>query len=129
MKKEIIIISCIVIFIVVADVISQITTQKFFDEITEDLNNLEDKIYKQGFEINNLEDDIKNIENKWRNKYNNFACFIEHDELEKVQTQLISIGANVNVQDYSKSIEEAEKCKFILEHIKEKDSFNLINIF
>ena len=58
-----------------------------------------------------------------------FACFIEHDELEKVHTQLISIDANLKVEDYDKSIDEIEKCKFILKHIEEKDSLTIVNIF
>ena len=76
-----------------------------------------------------MENNIENIEENWKSKYDVLAYYIEHDELEKVEIQLTSINANIKVNDYDKSIEELEKCKFILEHIKDKDSLKLVNIF
>ena len=77
----------------------------------------------------NLKQELEDIQEKWNKKYDILAYYIEHDELEKVETQLIAINANIKVQDYDKTIEELEKCKFILEHIKDKDSLKLVNIF
>ena len=129
MKKEIIIIAVIIIVIVIAHAASQIYVNNFFKSISDDLNNIEDKIFSQKFEQEDLKMQINNIQEKWNKKYDFFACFIEHDELEKVQTQLISIEANIKVEDYDKGIDEIERCKFILKHIEEKDSFKVVNIF
>ena len=129
MKKELLIIFIIVVIIVIAHSVTQVYTQKFFNTISEDLDRIEEKIFNSDFTDEELKENIENTTNKWKEKYDFIACFIEHDELEKVQTQLISIRANILVGDYDKSIDETEKCKFILKHIEEKDSLKIINIF
>lgn len=128
MKKEIIIIVIILIFIIIFHAITQVYTQNFFESISEDLNKIEEKIFSGNTNEDELESDIDNITNRWKEKYDYFACFIEHDELEKVQTQLISIKSNIKTEDYGKTIDETERCKFILKHIEEKDSLKVVNI-
>ncbi len=153
MKKEIITICIIIILIVIAHAVTQIYTQNFFDSISEDLSIVEEKMLSEVddknvvYDVKNdkddsddktsektinkaeIEDDIKNVEKKWREKYNYFANFVEHDELEKVETQLISIKANAGVGNFDKCVDEIEKCKFIIKHIEEKDSLKIVNIF
>ncbi len=132
MRKEVLIIVGTIIFIIVAHAVSQIYMQRFFESISKDLEKIEQKILDaDAEELNNeeLERDIESVMNKWKEKYDTFACYIEHDELEKIQVQLISIQANIRVGDYDKSIDEAERCKFILKHIEEKDSLKVVNIF
>ena len=129
MKKEIIIIITIIITIIIAHAISQNYVLKFFKSISDDLDIIQEKIMSEEYEQEGLKKDINSIQKKWNEKYDIFACFVEHDELEKVQTQLISIEANIKVEDYDKSVDEIERCKFILKHIEEKDSFKIVNIF
>ena len=129
MKKEIIIIFFIVITIIVAHAITQIYTQNFFDSVCEDLSNIENKLFSESPDSQELKNDINKIQDKWNKKYDYFACYVEHDELEKVKTQLISIEANIKVGDCDKAIDEAERCIFILKHIEEKDSLKIVNIF
>ena len=129
MKKEIIISFVILFFIIVFHAITQVYTQNFFDSISDNLNSIEEIIFSEDINRNELENDIDNIINKWKENYDYYACFIEHDELEKVQTQLISIKSNIKTEDYGKAIDETERCKFILKHIEEKDSLKIVNIF
>ncbi|MBR2240501.1 MAG: DUF4363 family protein [Clostridia bacterium] len=129
MKKELFIVAIIVIIIISFHAISQIYVQGFFDNISKDLDNVENKILNEDIKKEELESEINNIQEKWNKKYDYFACFIEHDELEKVQTQFISIEANIKVEDFDKSVDEIEKCKFIIKHIEEKDSLKIVNIF
>lgn len=129
MKKEIIIVVIIVILIIIGHIITQSYTKKFFENISVSLEKIEEKIDNDNIEKQNLKNELDDIQEKWNEKYDILAYYIEHDELEKVETQLISMNANIKVQDYDKTIEELEKCKFILEHIKDKDSLKLVNIF
>lgn len=129
MKKEIIIVVIIVILIIIGHIITQNYTKKFFENISVNLEKIEEKIDNDNIEKQNLKNELDDIQEKWNEKYDILAYYIEHDELEKVETQLISMNANIKVQDYDKTIEELEKCKFILEHIKDKDSLKLVNIF
>ncbi len=129
MKKEIFIIFVIIIGIIVADIVTQKYTNRFFESISDELTEMENIMISKNIDNEDLKNRIENIQKEWKSKYKVFACFIEHDELEKVQTQLISINANIKVEDYDKSIDEIEKCIFILKHIEEKDSLKLQNIF
>lgn len=129
MKKEVIIVVIIVILIIIGHIITQNYTKKFFENISVSLEKIEEKIDSDNIEKQNLKNELDDIQEKWNEKYDILAYYIEHDELEKVETQLISMNANIKVQDYDKTIEELEKCKFILEHIKDKDSLKLVNIF
>lgn len=129
MKKEIIIIFFIITLITVSHIITQNVSGDFFESISEDLTNLENKILSEQSQNDEFEKMITELQDKWNSKYDIYACFIEHDELEKVNTQLVSISADIKVQDYGKSIDEIEKCKFILKHIQDKDSLKIVNIF
>lgn len=128
MKKEIFIICIIIIFITILHIVTQEYTEKFFSSISIELDKLEESILSQN-NTDEIDKEIDELQEKWISKYNLLACFIEHDELEKVQTALISIDANYKVKQYGRCIDEIEKCKFILEHIKNKDSLKITNVF
>ena len=129
MKKEIIIIISIVVLITTLHAITQKTSGDFFESISEDLTNLEEDILSGQRSKDELEKTISEIHDKWKTKYDIHACFIEHDELEKVSTQIFSISADIKVQNYDRSIDEIDKCKFILKHIQDKDALKIVNIF
>ena len=129
MRKEFIIIIIILILIIIGHIVTQNYTKNFFDEISKDLQKIEDKVLNGDFDGDSLKNDIKNVQDKWDEKYDVCACYIEHDELEKVQTQLVGIKANIETGEYDKCVEKIESCKFVLKHIEDKDSFELVNIF
>ena len=129
MKKEIIIIIFIITAITILHIITQNASGNFFESVSEDLTTIEDKILSEQPKKEELEKMIEDLENKWRSKYGIHACFIEHDELEKVSTQLVSISADIKTKNYERSVDEIEKCKFILKHIQDKDALKIVNIF
>ena len=128
MKKEIIIIVFIIAVITTLHIITQKWSGDFFESISEELTELEDKIVDENVNDEEINKMVDEVQDKWRAKYDILACFIEHDELEKVSTQLISISANIRIKNYDRSVDEIEKCKFILKHIEEKDSLKFVNI-
>ena len=129
MKKEIFIIFFIIVLITVSHIITQNESGDFFESISEDLTNLENAITEEQTPKEELEKMIYQLHKKWNSKYGIHACFIEHDELEKVSTQLVSISADIKVQNYDRSVDEIERCKFILRHIQDKDALKIVNIF
>ena len=127
MLKETIICIVIVIGIFGLEFYTQNFTAKTVSEITEIFNKIEENISKRDTEqINN---EIKNISSKWGEKQKKLAYYIEHDELEKVYTAIVTMKSYVETEDFSSAMAELEKGKFVLEHIQEKNSFNLQNIF
>jgi len=128
-KKEFIIIISIVVLIIIAHIATQRYTKNFFEEISVPLENIENNIKSGEIDKDVLNNEINKIESKWEEKYNIWACYIEHDELEKVQTQIVNIKANIEMKEYDRCVENIENCKFVMEHIENKDSFELVNIF
>jgi len=127
MLKEAIICIVIVIGILGLEFYTQNFTQKTVNEITGIFKNIEENISKQDIEQTNNE--IKNIEDKWEEKQKKLAYYIEHDELEKVHTAIVTMKSYVQTEDFSSAMAELEEGKFVIEHIQEKNSFNLQNIF
>ena len=128
MKKEVIICVIILIFIFVGDIITQNYSKNSSEEITRDLEGLKVMI-DENIEVNKLEVKADEIENKWNEKYNKLAYFIEHEELEKVKTGLVSIKYFVKSEENSELMNEVDKTIYLLEHIVEKNKVNLKNIF
>ena len=128
MKKEVIICVIILIFIFVGDIITQNYSKNSSEEITRDLEGLKVMI-DENIEVNKLEVKADEIENKWNEKYNKLAYFIEHEELEKVKTGLVSIKSFVKSEENSELMNEVDKTIYLLEHIVEKNRINLKNIF
>ena len=54
---------------------------------------------------------------------------ILHDELDMIETSLIKMSANIEYGTISDSIEELENLIFLVEHISDKEEFNIKNIF
>lgn len=126
MFKEVIISIIIVLCIIVLDIITQnytketvIKTSEMLSKLKYDINNNEENIF----------DEIEKIYAKWEERHGKLAYFIEHDELEKVETNLTNIRSFIEENDLIMAINSVDETKFILEHIKEKNAFNLENIF
>ncbi len=128
MKKEIIVCIIILIFIIIGDIITQKYSKNSADEITKELQELETMI-ESNSEISTLTEKIDNIENKWNENYNKWAYFIEHEELEKVKTGIVSIKSYTKSEELGEAMNEVDKTIYILEHIVEKYKVNLKNIF
>lgn len=126
MFKEVMISIIIIVLIFSLDIITQTYTMASVAETSSELNNLKGKIENQN---NNLDIDIDKISNNWEKRRQKLSYFIEHDELEKVETNLTNIKSYIESAELNMAISSIDEAKFILEHIKEKNAFNLENIF
>ena len=127
MIKETVICIIIVIGIIGLELLTQNFTEKTVKEIRETFSKIENEIVKQNIEQINIE--LENISNKWEEKQKRLTYYIEHDELEKVHTAIVTMKSYIKTNDFSSAMAELEEGKFVIEHIKEKNSFNLQNIF
>lgn len=142
MQKEIIIVIIIVIAIISADILTQRYTRNSFDNInnqldgiktigkeleeikkTEDMNSTFQEKKKQ------LEEKIEKMQKDWKKINRTTAFYIEHDELEKVNASITKFKSYFELEEYAEAIPELEDCKFILNHIKEKEAMQFINLF
>lgn len=127
MLKEAIICIVIILGILGLEFYAQNYTQKAVNEITGVFKNIEDNISKR--DIEQVDNELKNIGDKWEEKQKKLAYYIEHDELEKVHTAIVIMKSYVKSEDFPSALAALQEGKFVLEHIQEKNSFNLQNIF
>ena len=126
MFKEVIISIIIVLCIIVLDIITQNYTKEIVLRTSEMLSKLKDDINNNE---ENILDEIEKIYDKWEERHGKLAYFIEHDEVEKVETNLTNIRSFIEENELTMAISSVDETKFILEHIKEKNALELENIF
>lgn len=142
MQKEIIIVIIIVIAIISADILTQKYTKNGFENINdqldaikvigkelEELKESQNAILESQEKKKRLEEKIENMQNDWKKINKTTAFYIEHDELEKVNASMIKFKSYFELEEYSEAIPELEDCKYILNHIKEKEAMQFINLF
>lgn len=127
MKKEIVISAIIIIIVIIGNIITQNYTKKCAREINKELLEIKEIVNQQQKEV--LENKIKQVSHNWDEMQEKLAFYIEHDELEKVETELRGLKGYIEKEEHTEALAELDKSIFILEHIKEKTSLNLKNIF
>ena len=129
MTKEWIICIIIIILIVSLNIITQNYTKRSVEQINQDLEQLKEQLEEENPNKEELQENMEKIMNNWHKKFNILAYFIEHDELEKAETDLTGLKANIEVEEYEQAVSELEKTIFILKHIKDKFRLEIKNIF
>ena len=69
------------------------------------------------------------MEQEWNKKLNFLSCYIEHNELEKVARQLTLIKGNIDVGEYNQAVPQLDDCVYVINHIKDKESLIIRNLF
>ena len=131
MTKELIISIIIVVLIFVGNAVTENYTRESVDETKQSLSALREEIIKNEDEVdvNITKEKIDDIHEQWDSRYEKLAYYIEHDELEKVKTELTGLRGYIEKEEYSEAVPELDKSVYILEHIKDKTALNLKNIF
>lgn len=129
MKKEFIICIIIVALIIITNIITQNYTKECVNQMNQKLDILKEASLSNNVNEQNIEDSINNIETDWNSYQEKLAFYIEHDELEKVESQIFAMKGFSEIKKYDEVVPELEKCVFILDHIKEKTTLNVKNVF
>ena len=127
MYKEMIISIILVCLIFVGDFVSQKYTKNTVNSLTGILEDLKASLLEKDKEEASKE--IEALDKIWEDVHDKLACYIEHDELEKVETNFTACKSLSENGDFVLAVSELEKTVFVLEHIIDKYSFNLVNIF
>ncbi len=129
MYKEIIVCILVVILIISMDLLSNNYTKKVFFSINDSLGNLRNEMLKEDKDVNKINDEITKVEQEWNSKLNLLSCYIEHNELEKVARQLTLIKGNIDVEEYNQAVPQLDDCVYVINHIKDKESLLIRNLF
>lgn len=129
MYKETIITVVIIILIITGNIITQNNTNKAAQIINNELNNLRQNIIKENVNKEEVAKHIEKIEELWEEESEKMAYYIEHNELEKVETEITKLKADIEVENYSFAVENLDNCIFVIEHIMDKTALKIVNIF
>lgn len=133
MYKEIIVCAIVIILIFSIDLISNNYTKRVLEEMNENLEKLRNEMLKEENKEQNIDNkvnqEIKKLEKKWDDDFKILSFYIEHNELEKVAKQITLIKGNADVKEYSQAIPQLDECVFLLNHIKDKESLLIRNLF
>ena len=129
MHKELIISIVIVISIFALNYITQNYTDKTVIEVKEYLEKVKEELIKE--EPNFKEAIIKADKafEKWEELDDKLALYIEHDEIEKVTTAITSTVSFTKMKDEGQAVDSIDRCKYIIENIKQREQFSIDNIF
>lgn len=129
MYKEIIICVVVIIIVVGLNILTENYTKESVALMTGNLENLKENMTSEEQNKEDINKQIDDILNNWNDRHKKLAYYIEHDELEKVETELVLLKGNIEVKQYEQGIPNLSNCIFILEHIKEKMALQIKNIF
>ena len=134
MKKEIFAVSIILVVIVLINIICQNYLSYAVDNIDfklEEVACLSEQYLVEGDNKEDIEavERMNSISDEW-NKYEKIlSLYIEHEELEKIDTSIVLIKSYISVDNYEDAIPEAKECVFILNHIRRKQKVSIANLF
>ncbi len=129
MKKELIIVLIIIVCIIIGSIVAQNNTKKEIADIDNELESLKTEIVENNKSYLELNEELDKIYENWEEKDKILSLYIEHNELEKINLSLKTIKGFLEVDITNESVQEIEKCIATLEHIEEKQAFNIKNIF
>lgn len=129
MKKEAIITVIIICLILIGEWITKSHTNKQLGKIEDELKGLKQSILEENADTDKLIGKTNTIYENWEKSNEYLSYYLEHDELEKVNTQIILIKGYLESDSPQDSIPDLEEGLYIIEHIKQKESFKLKNIF
>jgi len=127
--KDIIIIIIVLFIIIGSGTFLQGYIKSTSQEMVNDLEELKTNIKSNGEIDIHIKKQAKSVYNKWEELEKKWSMIVLHDELDLIETSLVSMKANVESKVIDMSVEEIDKSIFLLEHIYEKERFCLKNIF
>lgn len=127
MIKETIISIVIIGIIIFFEFYTQNYIEKSVNIMTQLLEELKFEIEQEN--IDNATAKIEQLEKKWYEIHEKLAYYIEHDELEKVDSAIVQMNSYIKTKEFSLAIAQLEEGKFVLDHIEDKNKLNLQNIF
>ena len=72
---------------------------------------------------------IDDINSKWDDTEKSWALLTDHIEIDNIEVSMLKSKEYIRTKNLPLSLSELENLKFMIEHIYEKEKFNLKNIF
>lgn len=129
MYKELIISIIVIISIFGLNFITQKNTDETVEIMKSYLEEVKKELEKQDVDYKLAYEKANKIHDKWEELDDRLAFYVEHEEIEKVKTAIVSMQSFTKMEDDSQAIDAIDRCMYILEHIDEREKMTLDNIF
>ncbi len=129
MLKEFCICMVILILIFLGNGVTQGYSKNSIEDINEKLVNLREEMNRKEIDEEAIAKNEESIDKQWEEMFSRLAYYIEHEELEKFSRNLENAKTYIQLKEYDNAIKEINEGIYILNHIEDKYSFNLQNIF
>ena len=129
MRREAVITIVIILVIIIGEWLTQSYSKKTLGGVQDSLRELKEEILSSEIEVSELIKKTNQIYDKWEEDNELLSYYLEHDELEKVNTQIVLVRGFLESDTPEDSIPEIEEGIYILEHIKEKEKLSIKNVF
>ena len=126
-KVKVAMIILLIVFIIVLDIFIGKCTENYIKETEEYLEDLKQALIDENYEESKNKND--KLKEKWEESEEKLSYFIEHDELEKISSQIAIMHENSDNKAYKLALEDNIETKFLLEHVKDKLKLKLKNVF
>ena len=127
MWKEIIICIVILLMIFMGNYITQKYTTESVTNLNTELKKLEDKVETNENDI--ITNQMNELKDNWDERYKKLSYFIEHDELETVETNLTAMNGYIEANNLEEVRSKIQETEFILKHIEKKYAVIIENVF
>ena len=128
MSKEIIISIVVIILIVILDITTVRYTSKAVGTLSTTIEEIKEQILNKDSQ-DKIQDNINKLRDEWDVYYKKLAYYLEHDELEKVETKLSRINVYAETKEFEDALSELDETIFILSHIEDKEKFSFQSMF
>lgn len=123
--KKVIAIIIIIIIVIISDIILANNTKKSVNNMISLLNEINSSLENQN--IN--KDDIKKINDKWKEIEKVVSCYIDHDEIEKISKEIKILKRQIEIGEYNDAKQSVTELEFLFNHIENKQTLNIENFF
>ena len=126
--KEYVILFFIIVFVILIEFITGKITNKSLEGINYYISNLEEGINNN----DNIESKMEELSNKWYKDEIILSYYMEHNELEKISTNMNELRVNlrnISNNNYAEIKVLIDEIKYRLEYIKSKQKLGLKNVF
>ena len=129
MYREFFIILIVIVVVFTLDIVTQKYTKDAIDKLSFELSKLKKDLKASELNSDEFLKEYEEIHDHWKPYDDKLSFFVEHNELEKVNTSFTMSKSFIESNELNQAISELDKAIFILEHVGNKYAFNLANIF
>ena len=109
MRREAIITILIILAIIIGEWLTQSYSKKTLSGVQDSLRELKEGILSSENEVSELIDKTNQIYDKWEEDNQLLSYYLEHDELEKVNTQFVLVKGYLETDDPQNAIPDIEE--------------------